>query len=243
MANLKTRCRRPELMDQPGLDYSRHAEALRGLARINKVSRSDAILWSPLKRLARDRGHRDAPLRLLDLACGGGDLAIALARRAARERLAIQIEGCDLSAQAIEFARHQAETRGQAEKVRFFVLDALRDPLPTDHDVICCSLFLHHLDESGAVALLRRMAAASRRLVLVNDLIRSRLGSLLAWVGCHVFTRSPIVHWDGPASVAAAFSPSEVLFLADQAGLRQKPGTLTLTRHWPQRFLLTWSRE
>jgi 2-polyprenyl-3-methyl-5-hydroxy-6-metoxy-1,4-benzoquinol methylase len=243
MANLKTRCRRQDLMEQPGLEYSKHAAALRGLARINKVSRSNAILWSPLQRLARERGNRAASLRLLDLACGGGDVAIALARRASREGLAVQIEGCDVSAQAIEFARQQVETRGQEQEVRFFVLDALREPLPTDYDVISCSLFLHHLDEAGAVTLLRRMAAASRRLVLVNDLIRSRLGYLMAQVGCHVLTRSPIIHWDGPTSVASAFSPREILLLADQAGLRQGPGTLTLTRHWPQRFLLTWSRE
>ncbi len=39
------RHRRRELMDQPGLDPVEHARALRGLGRINRVSRSDAILW------------------------------------------------------------------------------------------------------------------------------------------------------------------------------------------------------
>jgi len=80
------------------------------------------------------------------------------------------------------------------------------------------------------------MAAAAQILVLVDDLVRSRWGYLLAWTGCHVLSGSRIVHVDGPISVAAAFTPSEALFLAERAGLQGA----SLTRHWPQRFLLTW---
>jgi hypothetical protein len=80
------------------------------------------------------------------------------------------------------------------------------------------------------------MAAAAHRLVLVDDLVRNRRGYLLALAGCHILSSSPIVHFDGPTSVAAAFTPGEALSLAERAGLH---GT-SLTRHWPQRFLLTW---
>lgn len=222
-------------MDQPGLDLAAHARALRGLGRINRWSRSDSILWPTIARLAREAGRAatPTPIRLLDLACGGGDLPIGLARRAARAGLDIRVEGCDISAQAVEYARRQAEARGVA--VRFFRLDALNDALPADYyDVVSCSLFLHHLEAEDAVALLRRMATAARRLVLVNDLIRSRRGYLLAWVGCRLLSRSPIVHEDGPVSVAGAFTPVEVLELAGRAGL----GHATLTKRWPQRFLL-----
>ena len=85
--------------------------------------------------------------------------------------------------------------------------------------------------------MLRRMAAAAQCLVLVDDLVRSRWGYLLALAGSHVLSTSRIVHFDGPTSVAAAFTPSEALSLAERAGLQ---GT-SLTRHWPQRYLLTWS--
>lgn len=233
-ANLISRHRRQELMDQPGLDFEEHVRALRGLGRINALSRSDALLWPAIVRLAR--GPSREPVRVLDIASGGGDVPIALAWRAARSRLKVQIDGCDLSPQAVQFARRQADARGVA--ARFFPLDALRDPLPTEYDVVCCSLFLHHLDTEEAITLLRRMAAAARRLVLVNDLIRSRWGYVLARVCCRLLTRSRIVHVDGPLSVAAAFTPDEALGLAARAGLVHA----TVTRHWPQRFLLTWSR-
>ena len=126
--------------------------------------------------------------------------------------------------------------RSRGAHVRFFVLDALNGDLPTGYDVVSCSLFLHHLEEPDAILLLNRMATAARHLVLIDDLIRSRWGYLLALVGCHMLSGSHVVHVDGPTSVAAAFTPSEILALAKRAGLRGA----TLTRHWPQRFLLTW---
>jgi 2-polyprenyl-3-methyl-5-hydroxy-6-metoxy-1,4-benzoquinol methylase len=237
MTSLQTRCRRPEQMDQPDLDQGKHFAALAGLGRINRLSRSDAILWPSIAPLARDSRIQGRPLRVLDVACGGGDVAIALALRGARAGLDLQVEGCDISPRAVGFACRQAESRGVS--VRFFALDALHQDLPADYDVVCCSLFLHHLDETDAVELLRRMAAAARRRVLVNDLIRGRRGYLLAWAGCRLLSRSPVVHEDGPTSVAAAFSIGEALSLAGRAGL----GDAILTRHWPQRFLLSWSRR
>jgi len=123
-------------------------------------------------------------------------------------------------------------------RVRFFTLDALADPIPEGYDVLICSLFLHHLDEADASSLLRKMAAAAHRLVLVDDLARSLAGSGLAWLACHALSRSRTVWHDGPASAAAAFRPAEALDLARRAGLEGA----TIRRHWPSRFLLSWSR-
>ncbi|MFI5455339.1 MAG: methyltransferase domain-containing protein [Isosphaerales bacterium] len=233
LVHLAQRRRRPELMDQPGLDAGEHARALRGLGRINRLSLSDAILWPAVARLAHDSGG--APIRVLDLASGGGDVPIALACRAARASLNLRVEGCDISRGAVHFARQRAIERGVA--VRFFTLNALADSIPKGYDVLTCSLFLHHLDEADAVRLLRKMADAARRLVLVDDLVRGRLGYALAWAGCRLLSRSPIVRHDGPVSVSSAFTPAEVRELAKRAGLEG----VSLTRHWPRRFLLSWS--
>ena len=234
-ARLRHRHREPEWMDQPGLDAREHARALAGLGRINRLSRSASILWPRIARLARD--HVDSPLRVLDLACGGGDVTVSLAQSAARAGLEVRVEGCDVSDDAVRFARELAARCGV--DVGFFVLNALRDPIPEGYDVITCSLFLHHLDQADAILLLQKMAAAARRIVLVNDLERTRRGYWLAWVACRLLTRSPIVWNDGPISAAAAFTASEARTLAEQAGLHGA----TVTRHWPERFLLSWSRS
>ncbi len=223
----------PELMDQPGLDVAEHDRALRGLARVNWFSRSAAIFWPILRELAREQGG--SPLRVLDVACGGGDVTVALVQRARRVRVALQMAGCDFSDTALALARRRAsETR---EEIEFFRHDVLKEPLPARFDAVICSLFLHHLDEPDAINVLRSMSQAGQA-VLVNDLVRSRRGYLLAVVGTRLLSRSRIVHVDGPMSVEGAFTPPEALQLCEQAGLH---GT-NISRHWPQRFLLTWRR-
>jgi 2-polyprenyl-3-methyl-5-hydroxy-6-metoxy-1,4-benzoquinol methylase len=235
LPSLRDRCRQPELMDQPGLDPALHRRALKGLGRINAMSRTAAILWRPIAIIAAAVSEEDRATRVLDVATGGGAIPIVLSRRAARWGFKVAIDGCDKSPQAIEFASKEATARGVQS--RFFVLDALNQPFPEGYDVIMCSLFLHHLDESDAITLLKRMAAASRRLVLVDDLVRSRLGYLLAYLGCRLLSGSHMVHVDGPVSVAAAFTIDEARALASNAGLRNA----RLVPHWPQRFLLSWN--
>lgn len=223
-------------MDQPGLDPAEHAAALRGLGRINRLSRSVSALWPPIARLAREREQPGELLRVLDLACGGGDVAVALARRAEKEGLGVRVAGCDVSPTAVALARRRAEAGGS--DVAFFECDVLAGPLPEGYDVITTTLFLHHLDEAQAVDLLRRMRLAAGRAALVDDLVRSRWGHALAWAGCRLLSGSRVVHHDGPVSVAAAFTLAEVQALAARAGWERA----TLTRHWPQRYLLAWNR-
>lgn len=235
IAGLSQRNRTPEIMDDPNLESSEHERALCGLGRINWISRSASILWPSIAaEAARSPGR---PIRVLDMACGGGDVSIALARRARRRGLDIQIDGGDLSPIAVEYAARIAASA--RVPVRFFRLDALNDPLPEDYNILACSLFLHHLAEEQAVVLLGRMAGASRSKVLVNDLLRSPIGYGLAWAGCRLLSRSPVVHHDGPASVRAAFRLEEVRDLARRAGLERA----RIDRRWPWRFLLSWSRE
>jgi 2-polyprenyl-3-methyl-5-hydroxy-6-metoxy-1,4-benzoquinol methylase len=220
-------------MDQPDLDPGLHRQALRGLSRINAWSGSAAIVWPPLAE--RARAIAPQPLRVLDLATGGGDVPIRLWQRARRAGLNLDLAGCDLSPVALEHARQAAARAGAA--VSFFVHDTLAGPPPRAYDAVLCSLFLHHLDEDQAVLLLRHMACTAP-LVLVNDLVRGWLGMTLAYLGPHLLSTSWVVHTDGPRSVAAAFTVPEARALAERAGLHGA----VFTRHWPCRFRLLWSR-
>jgi SAM-dependent methyltransferase len=231
--DVHTRRREPELMDQPGLDEDRHIAALRGLERINRWSGSAAILWPAIRMQAFLA--RPSVLRVLDVASGAGDVAIRLWQWARAAQLLLDVAGCDCSRTALAHARRVASA--QQADVHFFEWDALTGSLPEGYDVVASSLFLHHLDEEAAVGLLRRMAAAARRLVLVNDLRRTTAGLLLAYVGTRMLSASPVVHRDGPLSVAAAFTPNELRALAKQAGL----AGAVVTRRWPARILLSWT--
>lgn len=238
--DIRQRNHQSELMDDPALDDAIHRQALSGLGRINWWSRTDFVVWSKIRRVI-DRIGADAtrPLTILDLASGGGDLAVRLARRARREGRSLLIDGCDISHTATDFAAASATAAGLTN-VRFIQSDVLEHPFPrARYDIVMCSLFLHHLSSEQAVRLLERMKHCADCLVLVDDLNRTRFGYWLAWLGCRLLTRCHIVHADGPMSVEGAFSASEALSLAAKAGLTGA----TLSHHWPQRFLLSWIPE
>lgn len=218
-------------MDDAGLDHESHLRALAALARINAISCSARRIWSELECLADAGGE---PLRLLDVACGGGDVLRRLARRAHREGLAMELEGCDASRAAVQHAAFQGQTDGL--EARFFQRDVLTTGLPGGYDVVLSTLFLHHVDETEAVELLEAMARAARRLLVVQDLRRTRTGYVLAWAGTRLLTRSRVARTDGPRSVQAAFTLEEVRGLARRAGLEGA----TVSSCWPQRFQLAW---
>jgi 2-polyprenyl-3-methyl-5-hydroxy-6-metoxy-1,4-benzoquinol methylase len=223
------------MMDQPDLDRAAHERALRGLARTNCWGSTRRIMWKAIRDIARRR--RLDELRILDIASGAGDFAVWMKRQCERHGLKVLIDGCDKSTTAVEFASRQAAAAG-LEAMRFFCCDVLNDPLPSTYDVMACSLFLHHLDETEAVALLAKLAAAARHAVLVDDLQRSVRGYGLACVGCAALARSPVVSVDAPRSVRAAFSEREVRALLSSAGWQGA----VVRRHWPQRYLITWEK-
>jgi SAM-dependent methyltransferase len=209
-------------MDAEDLDPGKHVQALRALARVNRISLAAARVWREILHLNRGR---DGPLRLLDVACGGGDVPVDVARRARRAGVPLVVHGCDLSPVALEHARSEAERWGVAAD--FFTRDVVAEGLPGGYDLVCSSLFHHHLSREDAVDLLRHMADAGRR-VLVQDLLRGTLGYVLAW--------SEVAHVDGPRSVRAAFTLAEVRAMAAEAGF----AGAVVRRVWPERFILTW---
>jgi 2-polyprenyl-3-methyl-5-hydroxy-6-metoxy-1,4-benzoquinol methylase len=229
------RHRQFELMDQPDLEERVHRHALDSLGRANRISRSAASIWPAICEIAQS--PQDGTFRILDLACGGGHMVVDLARRCAREGVTFELRGIDNSPVAIDYARALAARAG-IQHVTFTQLDVARDPLPGAFDVVLCSLFLHHLSDPEAETFLRRMRDSARRLVVVSDLRRTRLGYLFAWFGCRILSRSRVFHVDGARSVEAAFTSTEVRRLAERAGLTGA----RIDECWPQRFLLTWRR-
>ena len=221
----------PELMDDPGLDPQEHRRALTALARLNRLSRAEAIIRREVAALA---GRSDEPVSALDVATGSGDLPVALALRL---RDSVRVSGCDISDTALATARERAASRGV--EVDLWRHDALAQPIPGRFDVVTCSLFLHHLDRESGVRLMRHMADAATRVVLISDLRRDRAGLALAWAASRVCTRSRVVRVDAVKSVRAAFKPTEVLEMAREAGL----GSAEILPRWPRRMLLRWDAQ
>jgi 2-polyprenyl-3-methyl-5-hydroxy-6-metoxy-1,4-benzoquinol methylase len=235
LSSLQQRRLQPEIMDDPTLSAAAHEGALRALGRINWFSGSAGIFWPPVRSLAATDPTR--VWRLLDIATGGGDVAIRLWHKARRAGVKLEVHAADISPTALDFARARAKQAGA--NVQFLRLDVHRNAIPTGYDVIISSLFLHHLAWQQARALLQGMRQAAGRMVVVNDLRRCTPGYLLAWLAGRTLTTSPVARVDAPRSVEAAFNLDEIRALAVQAEM----DNVELTRHWPCRFRLTWRRS
>ncbi|MEM1423231.1 MAG: methyltransferase domain-containing protein [Planctomycetota bacterium] len=223
-----------ELMDDPSLDPREHGRALRGLARLNRLS----VASSPIARALNAWGGRgaDGIGDLLDVASGSGDVLVGVLDRVRVGRA----HACDISPVACDRIERRAAHAGR--EVRVFRCDAVSEGGlgACEYDAVMNALFLHHLDEGRVVALLRSMARSLRAggVLVVSDLLRTRRGYAMALVASRAVTRSYVVHADALRSVRAAFTMDELRFLADEAGL----SGARLERVWPQRALLTWEK-
>jgi len=224
--------RRPDLveaMDRPDCDPKRLRRTYVQFGLMNRcVAGWRRVYVKRVRPLILDGkigGRAGEPLRLLDIGCGGGDVALAFANWAKRNQLELAITAADPDPRAFAFMQNRSEFPASIERVQA-TLGALFEQ-GRRFDVVISNHVLHHLNPEE----LQRFRADSERiattLVLHNDLERARI----AWVGLQlmrpVFPGSFIIP-DGSLSLRRSFRRSE---LATLLGPRWQ-----VRRRWPYRL-------
>lgn len=160
--------------------------------------------------------------RVLDVGCGGGLLAEAMALAGA------EVVGIDLSPAVLEVARLHALESGIAVDYREIAVEALADAEPASFDAVTCMEMLEHVPDPAAV-----VAAAARLLkpgapLFLSTLNRTPKAFALAIVGAeYIAGLLP----RGTHRYASFIRPSELaawiraagLELADVTGLAYDP--------------------
>lgn len=205
---------RPELLDLPVVD----TDALRGnladLARVNRLLGGSRLTERALTRLTAGCAP-GATVRLIDVGTGAADIPAALLGWAARRGLLLQVVGVDRSLGILRLAQSMAPGVGLVAG------DGYRLPLQDGAvDIAHCSLVLHHFDPPDAVSILAEMARVARLGVIVNDLVRTRLGLAGAWLFGHLATTNSLTRHDAPLSAQRAYTVTEMTDLLSAAGLR-----------------------
>ncbi|HUI99748.1 MAG TPA: bifunctional 2-polyprenyl-6-hydroxyphenol methylase/3-demethylubiquinol 3-O-methyltransferase UbiG, partial [Usitatibacter sp.] len=121
--------------------------------------------------------------RVLDVGCGGGILAEAMAAKGAR------VVGIDLAERALKVARLHAMEVASAVEYRHVSAEDLARAEPESFDVVTCMEMLEHVPEpSSVVAACARLAKPGARL-LFSTINRNPKSFLFAIVGAEYVLR------------------------------------------------------
>ena len=199
-----------ELIDGEGAGTPRELiENFQDIALVNRWLGGVRTTLREIDRLAV------TPRTFLDVGTGGADMPLAVLDHLRTRGVEAVCIGLDRSPSALAAAAGRARGRPDITFVRG---DALALPYDDGRfDLVTCNLTLHHLDPPDAVRALAEMARVGRD-VIVNDLRRSPAAWLLARAVFPMFTTNRLTLHDGPLSVRRAYSPSEALTLAREAG-------------------------
>ncbi len=179
---------------------------------------------NPLRANYIDRHSPVAGRRLVDVGCGGGILAEAMALRGAA------VTGIDMGEAPLSVARLHREESGVEVDYHHCTAEALAEREPEAFDIACCLEMLEHVPEPGAV-----VAACARLVRPGGDLYFSTINRnpkafAFAIVGAeHLLRLLPA----GTHEYARFIRPSELagwirdagLVLADMTGLTYNPLT------------------
>ena len=179
---------------------------------------------NPLRANYIDRHSPVAGRRLVDVGCGGGILAEAMAQRGAT------VTGIDMGEAPLSVARLHREESGVEVDYHHCTAEALAEREPEAFDIACCLEMLEHVPEPGAVV------AACARLVrpggelYFSTINRNPKAFAFALVGAeHLLRLLPA----GTHEYAKFIRPSELagwireagLVLEDMTGLTYNPLT------------------
>ena len=223
--NLATRAIAEELMDADDLDPETYAAVVGDLAKVNVVTMAARPTFSFLARVLER--HGDAPLRVLDVGFGDGDMLRRIARWAARKGHAVELVGVDLNPRS-ELAARAHTPPGMAIR---WVTGDYADLADEPWDVVLSSLVAHHMSHAQLVDFLRFMDVHARAGWLVNDLHRHRFAHLGFPLLATLFGWHRIVRHDGTLSIARSYRPGEWPPILAEAG-----ATARVTRVFPFRL-------
>ena len=158
-----------------------------------------------IDRLARLDGKR-----ALDVGCGGGLLAEAMATRGAR------VSGIDLSPKPLQVAQLHALESGVSVDYRQASAEALAAQAPAAYDVVTCMEMLEHVPDPASVVAACGRLARPGGWAFFSTINRNPKSFLMAIVGAEYLLR---MLPRGTHEYARLIRPSELAAMAREAGL------------------------
>lgn len=166
---------------------------------------------NPLRLDWIDRQSRVNGKRVLDVGCGGGILADAMARKGA------QVLGIDLATKALKVAElHALEARTPNVQYREISAEALAQEHPGSFDIVTCMEMLEHVPDPASVVAACVALVKPQGWVFFSTINRNPKSFLFAIVGAeYVLNLLP----RGTHEYAKLIRPAELARFCREAGL------------------------
>ncbi|WP_457950206.1 class I SAM-dependent methyltransferase [Pseudarthrobacter sp. alpha12b] len=193
-----------EQMDRADCDARLLDNTYRQFRVINRVLSGWRKLYNKELRTIITPDQR--PVTVLDIGSGGGDLAVMLARWAARDGKPMHITGIDPDPRAATFANRRIPTPG-VEFHQAHSSDLVRGG--ARFDVVISNHVLHHLGPGELRQLLADSEILAAGKALHNDLVRSPAAFALFSVAALPFRHS-YIREDGLTSIRRSYRPAEL---------------------------------
>ena len=200
-----------EDMDRPDCDLDR---LNRSYARFPIVNAAVSGWRATYSSWIRPLLTTAATTTVLDIGCGGGDVARSLAHRAAADGYRLEVTGIDPDERAFNYASTAPKVEGVSYR------KALSSELVAEgrvFDVVISNHVLHHLTSPQLAAFLHDSEKLCRRIALHNDLKRSRVAYALFWAGSWPLGIGSYIHGDGLTSIRRSYTAAELRAAAPPA--------------------------
>jgi SAM-dependent methyltransferase len=215
---------RQELLDNPSLPLDQTEQALGDLERANRwLFGIGASIRTLLPRIRRGSSRQT----LVDLGTGTGQVIRILRRRARHRGIDLRLVGVDRKLSHL--------LAGRARGSQHPVVVATASCLPfrsNSFDWVFSNLLFHHFSGSENSQIIAEMDRVARQALVVVDLRRSKIGSLLVRLLLPMLRLSPVAIYDGKISVDQAWNLDDVRTLVGPRPFSE------LTTRFPVRFSL-----
>ncbi|WP_411734738.1 methyltransferase domain-containing protein [Paeniglutamicibacter sp.] len=198
-----------EEMDGPGADP---VLLERTYAQFSLVNRCVSGWRGMYVGLVRPALPRNATATILDIGCGGGDIALALLRWALADGYDVKVTGIDPDPRAHDFASRAGAAAGfgpgELEFRRAASADLVAEGMV--FDVVISNHVLHHLDPPALAGVLADSQELAGALAIHSDLRRRRSALLLFGLATLPLAGTSFIRRDGLTSIRRSYTRDEL---------------------------------